>query len=274
MKFSTPLATAILLSTAMAVPITVSEYPSSHTATAKSQLPTTVSTAVSAASSLSASANSSDEETTEVQMKSIGSFFKSIGTKLSGVGGKVGTALDVISLITTGASIVGALLPSSSSSSNGTAVDTDSSGSVSLGADISSQLSAALVSAATATDISPELEAAVSSAMALADSDTTTTASGTVQTVAAVKRFEHASNSSSTSLPVQTSLSFDDLTEVQQKSIASLGSLFSSVVSNMGTALDLSNGLQVRPLQLPLKLSTLPLLIHKNLILHHKSLLL
>ncbi|GMF02104.1 unnamed protein product [Ambrosiozyma monospora] len=226
----------------MAVPIAVSDYTASPTTAVESELATAVSTALAESTSLS----DTDSESAEVQMKSIGSFFKSIGTKLGSAGSKVGTAVNIISAITTGASIIGALLPSSSSSSNGTAVDTDDSGNVVLGTDISSQLSAALVSAATATDISPELEAAVSSAMALADNDSTATSivetSATSAVETAVKEVAYASNSSSTSLPAQTSLSFDDLTEVQQKKIANLGSLFSTVVSHMGDALSLSNG--------------------------------
>ncbi|GMG39768.1 unnamed protein product [Ambrosiozyma monospora] len=226
----------------MAVPIAVSDYSASPTTAVESQLATVVSTAL-AESTLLSESDSSDEEPTEAQMKSIGSFFKSIGTKLRGVGGKVGTAVDVISIITTGAGIISALIPSKSSS-NGTVVDTDGSGNVS----ISSKLSAVILSAATATDISPELEAAVSSAMALAETASDSTATRVVETSVssavetAVKEVTYASNSSSSSLPAQTSLSFDDLTEVQQKKIANLGALFSKVVSNMNDALSLGNG--------------------------------
>ncbi|GME92969.1 unnamed protein product [Ambrosiozyma monospora] len=234
MKFSTNLAISILIATALSAPISGSDYPTS-TKTAEY---------ASASTAGSEEASSSDTvEPLENSMKSIGSFFKSIGSSLGKVGGKVGTISNILSIVGVGAGLASSLGSSSSSSSSNDTV-------------VGKAVISSVIDSDFTTSFSPELIAAVSSAIALADRDesyttaiedlyvTENTEAYATATYAAYAAKVNVSSTASVIAASQTGVSYDDLTTAQQQKVANLGVMFAKVsASNVSDGLGIASGL-------------------------------
>ncbi|GMG29740.1 unnamed protein product [Ambrosiozyma monospora] len=251
----------------MAAPIAIADSTASQTTTAESQVATDASTALAEASSPS--------ESLDPQMKGFGSFLKGLGSTVGSIGGSIVGALlpssssqqssaaaapaaaaPEVSVVTVDAANTGispdliaaiaSILALEEANTASVMVATNALATSAIRDVKPVETSAISVVETSSTSVVGPVETPViSSVKPSASSVTETSVTETFATdvaETAAKEFAYASDFSSTSLPVQTSLSFDDLTDVQQKKIANLGSLFTKVVSNMSDALSLGNG--------------------------------